>query len=58
MICKYYIQNASERLTLNNPDEKTACGCFDSEAENSQCSLGKCKTADNQRLGETRSLLM
>ena len=45
MICKYYIQNASERLTLNNPKQ-------------TQCSLGKCKTADNQRLGETRSLLM
>ena len=58
MITKYITQNVSETHDFNNPHEKTASGCFDSEAENTRTQCGvKDNLTDNQRLGETRSLL-
>ena len=36
MITKYITRNVSETHNLNNPHEKTAGGCFDSEAENTR----------------------
>ena len=58
MITKYPTQNVSETLNLNNPHEKTASGCFDSEAENTRTQCGdKNNLTENQRLGETRPLL-
>ena len=58
MITKSFTKNVSETHDLNNPHEKTASGCFDSEAENTrtQCG-GKENNTEYQRLGETRSLL-
>ncbi len=58
MITKYSTQNVSETHNLNNPHEKTAGGCFDSEAENTRTQCGdKSNLTENLRLGETRSLL-
>ena len=31
MITKFFIKNVSETHNLNNPDEKTSRGCFDSD---------------------------
>jgi hypothetical protein len=45
MINKYITQNVSETHNLNNPTQGTQCG-------------DKSKQSENQRLGETRSLLM
>ena len=52
MIIKFYTKNVSETHAFNNPHEKTASGCFDSEAENArtQCG-GENELAKNQRLG-------
>ena len=44
MITKYITQNVSETHDLNNPTQGTQCG-------------GKKKHLEDQRLGETRSLL-
>ena len=58
MINKFYTNNVSETHNLNNPHEKTASGCFDSEAENTRTQCGGIiNPLKNQRLGETRSLL-
>jgi hypothetical protein len=58
MTTKYIIKYVSETHNLNNPHEKTASGCFDSEAENTrtQCG-GEEKLPEKQRLGDTRPLL-
>ena len=52
MITKYSTQNVSETHNLNNPHEKTASGCFDSEAENARTQCGdKSNLTENLRLG-------
>ena len=40
MIIKFYTQNVSETHNIKNPHEKTASGCFDSEAENTRTQCG------------------
>jgi hypothetical protein len=44
MIIKFYTKNVSETHAFNNPTQGTQCG-------------GENELAENQRLGETRSLL-
>ncbi len=44
MITIFITKNVSETHNLNNPHEKTASGCFDSEAENTRT---QCEDSDN-----------
>ena len=58
MIIKLFTKNVSETHDLNNPHEKTASGCFDSEAENTRTQCGGENKPQKNCVSERRDLYL